>query len=112
MGTASGRREHLPPELAARLRLYRGGRLLGELTHTHDDMPWHHGTFAPTPAFEEVRPLFDRDLELLNADRMDEWEAAWEAVAALGLRLEPVAAGADIDEFLLHVEGTQAWWRC
>ena len=92
-------------------RLYRGGVLLGSLTSTDDDFPWHNGTFVPAPAFEQVRPLFDRELALLNADRMDEWETAWEAVAALGLRMEPVTGGADIDEFLLHIEGQQAWWR-
>jgi hypothetical protein len=93
-------------------RLYRSDVLIGTLTGTDDDFPWHYGTCDPAPAFELVRPLFDRELELLNADRMDEWEVAWEAVAALGLRLEPVAAGADIEEFLLHIEGSRAWWRC
>ena len=92
-------------------RLYRGDVLLGTLTHTGDDFPWHDGTFDPAPVFEEVRPLFDRELALLNADRMDEWETAWGAIAALGLRLEPMAAGSDVNEFLLHIEGQRAWWR-
>ena len=91
--------------------LYRGEWLLGALTHTDDDFPWHNGTFEPAPEFEEVRPLFERELALLNADRMDEWEAAWGAIASLGLRLVPASAGADIDEFLLHIDGAQAWWR-
>jgi hypothetical protein len=78
--------------------LYRGEQLLGTLTRTDGDMPWELGTFEPALAFEELRPLFDRELALLNADRMDEWEAAWGEIAALGLRLEPVAAGAAIDE--------------
>jgi hypothetical protein len=92
-------------------RLYRRDRLLGALTHTDDDFPWHNGTFDPAPEFEEVRPMFERELALLNADQMDEWEVAWEAIAALGLRLEPVDAGADIEEFLLHIDGSRAWWR-
>ncbi len=91
--------------------LYRDDCLLGALTRTDGDMPWHLGTFDPAPAFEDVRPLFDRELALLNADRMDEWEAAWGEVEALGLRLEPVPAGAAIDDFLLHIEGPRAWWR-
>ena len=93
-------------------RLYRGDQLLGAITHTDNDMPWHNGTFDPSPAFEEVRPLFELELALLNADRMDEWEEAWSDVAALGLRLEPVATGADIDEFLRHIEGSRVWWLC
>ncbi len=95
----------------ADFHLYRGERLLGTLTRTDGDMPWHLGAFDPAPAFEEVRPLFDQELALLNADRMDEWEAAWAEVEALGLRLEPVPAGVAITEFLLHVEGPRAWWR-
>lgn len=69
--------------------LFHGERLLGTLTRTDGDMPWELGTFEPVPAFEEFRPLFDRELTLLNADRMDEWETAWGEIAALGLRLEP-----------------------
>jgi putative SOS response-associated peptidase YedK len=92
-------------------RLYRGDRLLGTLNRTGADMPWHLGTFEPTPAFEEVRPLFERELALLNADRMDEWMTAWGEVTALGLRLEPVPASTPIEEFVLHIEGPSAWWR-
>ena len=92
-------------------RLYRADVLLGTLTHTDDDFPWHNGTFDPTPAFEDVRPLFDRELALLNAGRMDELELAWKEFAALGLRMRSVATGADINEFLLHIEGQRAWWR-
>lgn len=92
-------------------RLYRGDQLLGTLTHTDDDFPWRNGTFDPAPAFAEFRPLFERELALLNTDRMHEWEAAWEAIAALGLRLEAGTAGESITEFLLHIDGTRAWWR-
>lgn len=65
-------------------RAYRGDQLLGTLTRTGLEMPWWEGIFDPTPSFEAVRPLFDRERELLNADRMDEWDAAWDELA-LGL---------------------------
>jgi hypothetical protein len=91
--------------------LYRGEQLLGTLTYASSDMPWEHGTFEPTPAFEEFRPLFDRELALLNADRMDEWEEAWSEIEELGLHLKRGPASKAIDEFLLHVDGSNAWWR-
>jgi hypothetical protein len=93
------------------LELYRGDQLLGTLTHTTSDMFWHDGTFDATAAFEQVRPMFDRERELLEADRMDEWEGAWREIAALGLRLVTVAGRPEITEFLLHVDGSQARWR-
>ena len=93
------------------LHLYWEDRLLGTLTLTATDMFWHDGTFDPTSAFEEVRPLFDRERELLEADRMEEWQVAWGKVAALGLRLVPTKGRSEITEFLLHVDGTRAWWR-
>ncbi len=92
-------------------RVYRGDQLLGTLSRVDGDMPWHHGTFEPTAAFESVRPLFDRERAILDADRMDEWEIAWDEIAAPGLRLEPVNGGEVIDEFLLHIDGAIAWWR-
>jgi hypothetical protein len=92
-------------------RLYRGDELLGTITHTDDDFPWHNGTFDPTPEFEELRPLFEQELALLNSGKMDEWEMAWGAITAHGLRLVSRSPGADIDDFLLHIDGEQAWWR-
>jgi hypothetical protein len=54
--------------------------------------------------------MFDRERELLDADRMDEWQKAYDKLAA-GLRLEPADGREPITEFLLHIEGRQAWWR-
>ena len=92
-------------------RVYRGGRLIGTLTRTDGDMPWENGTFKPAAGFAAVRKLFDRERALLDADRMDEWEAAWEEIAAPGLRLVPVAGGEEITDFVLHIDGSTAWWR-
>jgi hypothetical protein len=93
-------------------RVYRGDVLLGTLTRTGADWPWWEGTFDGAPGFEAVRPLFDRERELLEADRMDEWGAAWEELAE-GLRLEPLDGRGPITEFLLHIErdGRCASWR-
>jgi hypothetical protein len=92
--------------------VYRGDQLLGTLTQTGMDMPWWEGTFSPGPGFEAFRPMFDRERELLNADRIDEWCAAWDDLAE-GLRLEPLDGREPITEFLLHIEadGERARWR-
>ncbi len=92
--------------------LYRGDVLLGSLNRTGSDMPWEEGTFDPYPAFEAVRSLFDRERELLDADRIDEWRAAWDELAA-GLKLEPLDGRGSITEFLLHIDcnGRRASWR-
>jgi hypothetical protein len=92
-------------------RLTRGGELLGEVTPTHNDMFLEFGRFVPTPAFEQVRPLFERELALLDADRMDEWMVAWEEISAPGVRLEAVGNGPSYSDFAIHVSGDQAWWR-
>lgn len=42
---------------------------------------------------------------------MDEWEAAYAAVDALGLALRPVGDTRIPVGFLLHVDGTEAWFR-
>ena len=66
-------------------RVYRGDQLLGTLSRTGADMPWWDGTFDPAPGFDVFRPLFDRERELLNADRIEEWCVTWDELAE-GLR--------------------------
>ncbi len=92
-------------------RVHRGNVLLGTLTRTGSDWPWWHGTFEPADGFEVVRSLFNRERELLDADR-DEWGVVWDELAQ-GLRLEPLDGREPITEFLLHIEtdGRRATWR-
>jgi hypothetical protein len=93
-------------------RVYRGDVLLGTLTETGSDISrWERG-FDAAPGFEAVRPLFDRERELLDADRMEKWGEAWDELAE-GLRLEPLDGRDPITGFLLHIDadGQHASWR-
>lgn len=89
-------------------QLRRGDELVGEITVEVPDFPWLSGTFTPTPAFEEVKPLFDEELALLEAE-----EPAWErAYRRINDSLSLIAPGGQtVAEFLLHVQGTSAWFR-
>jgi hypothetical protein len=93
------------------LELRRGGDLLGVLSYVGTDMPMFIYRFEPTLRFSEVQPLFDEELRLLNADEMDAWESAYDKINALGLTLEPTDGGPPIREFILHIEGREAWFR-
>src|SRR5688500_13083229 len=98
---------------SCRIRVVRNGVMLGTLTRTGSDMPWWQGEFDPAPGFESIRPMFDRERELLEADEdMDAWGLAWDELA-VGMVLEPLDGRATITEFLLHIEadGRQASWR-
>jgi len=52
-------------------------RLVAELVVTGGDSPWLYATVLPTPAFDELRPLFVEELRLL--DRLDQDVEVWEA---------------------------------
>lgn len=87
------------------------GRLLARLVVTFLDFPWLNARVAAGDGFAEVRPLFDTELRLLYdaEDQVDSWERAYHALrAAVALRCPD---GQDIPEFLLHIEGDEAWWR-
>jgi hypothetical protein len=91
-------------------RLYDRDEVLAELTVVEADWPWLRARLAGTEAFERVRPLFAEELRLLELDAsVPQWEVAYARISsALGL------AGPDgvrVAEFLLHVEGDEAWWR-
>jgi hypothetical protein len=91
--------------------LRRGSQRLATLTSTGLDMPWHQGSYDLAPAFEEVRPLFEREVSLLEADKIEEWQATWEEIANLGLVLRPLDGREDMTEFLIHFYEDEARWR-
>jgi hypothetical protein len=92
-------------------RLVRGDELLAELVVNGGDFPWLNAEVRPAAGFAEVRPLFDD--EIRRADLMDEepeqWEAAYRRVREVVRLLAP--DGQPVPEFLLHIEGAEAWWR-
>ena len=85
---------------------------LGTITEQGNfDMFWAEETFTPAPAFASFQPLFDRERRLLEADRMEEWQEAWDEIEQHGLRLVPADGSEPISEFLVHIDGRTAWWR-
>jgi len=98
---------------AASWRLWRGDILLGTLHPERTNQPFFYFSFVPTPAFESVRPLFDDELRLAEADDADGdlVEAAYDRIRNLGLHLESIGRGSTIHEFLLHIRDDEAWFR-
>ena len=90
-------------------QLRRGDDLLGTLTSCTPDFPWIFCKFEPCDAFAEQRALFDDELRLLDQEDFVAWEQAYEKIRALNLRL--VSAKEDLSEFLLHIDGDEAWFR-
>ena len=55
--------------------------------------------------------MFEKELTLLEAGEMDQWESAYEQINALGHKLVDVQTNEVITEFLLHIRGSEAWVR-
>lgn len=92
-------------------QLVRGDELLAELVVTGGDCPWLNAEVRPAAGFAEVRPLFDdelRRLELLD-EEPEQWEAAYRRIREVVRLMAP--DGRPVPEFLLHIEGADAWWR-
>jgi hypothetical protein len=92
-------------------QLVRGDELLAELVVTGGDFPWLNAEIRPAAGFAEVRPLFEEELRQL--EHLDEepaqWESAYRRIREVVHLLGP--DGRPISEFLLHIEGEDAWWR-
>ncbi len=59
-----------------------------------------------TPAFEEVRPLFDEELRRLESEGefdVETLEKSWRYIHSIGVRLAPAEGGDEIRMFALHV---------
>jgi len=92
-------------------RLRRGNELVADLIVTGGDFPWLNAAVQATPAFEELRPLFAEELRLL--DQLNQNTEAWEAAYARipqAVSLES-PDGRAVPEFLLLVDGQDAWWH-
>lgn len=94
-------------------KLIRGGIVLGLVTHESDDQPYHFGTFTPTNAFDRVRDLFEQEITLLESEgATGDWRDARNRIDEPGLTLEPYeAVGKAIFAPLLHIKGSDVWWR-
>ncbi len=89
--------------------------LLGVLSNCSPDQPWFFCGFEATPAFDAVRPLFERELRVLQNPGGEFDVAAWEEAYAeidwLGLRLVSIGGEEEIADFVLHVQDRKAWFR-
>src|SRR5688572_23008777 len=96
-------------------QLRRRDDVVGEITISDADFPWLAGTFVALPGFAEVAPLFAEELELTrriedddSKATVEEWEAVHRRIATM---LTLVAPSGPVAEFLLHIDGSDAWFR-
>ena len=101
------------------LNLVRGRTVLGTIAVNRGgaDYPWFSGAFAAAPEFEEVRELFERELELLRGNSnddpatWDDWESVHAELHDPGLFLCTPDSSYRAEEILIHINGSEAWWR-
>ena len=87
------------------------GRVLAELVVTDGDFPWLNARVDPRDGLADVLPLFADELRRLDGidDDEESWERAYDAIRAVVTLRYP--AGHEVPEFLLHIDGDEAWWR-
>ncbi len=92
-------------------QLVRGDEFLAELVVTGGNFPWLNAEVRPAAGFADVRPLFDGELRRLEHldEEPEQWKAAYHRIRELVRLLTP--DGRPVPEFLLHIEGADAWWR-
>ncbi|MBM2623167.1 hypothetical protein JIG36_47490 [Actinoplanes sp. LDG1-06] len=84
------------------------GELLAELVVTDGDFPWLYARVEARAGLAELRPLFADELRLLDDDP-EAWEKAYDELRSVVTLRCP--EGHDVPEFLLHLDGDEAWWR-
>lgn len=97
-------------------RLLRGEEPIGEIHVTHDDFPWLNGRFVALDGFGDVQALFEDELALADSadesgDESDEqaWQSAYRRITGTLTLVAP--DGTPAAEFLLHIDGANAWFR-
>lgn len=92
--------------------LRRGDDVIAELVVTGGDFPWLHASVLPGAGFDALRPLFDDEVRLcqdVDGDGAAAWEAAYDRIRQAVSLIAP--DGQPVPEFLLHIDGEDAWWR-
>lgn len=94
-------------------QLKQKNRLLGTLRQYDSDFPWINCKFEPTEAFQQIKSLFDEEVEFMESTPFDieEWDAAYSKIIDLDLELIDLTDGSAITEFLLHIKDDEAWFR-
>jgi hypothetical protein len=71
------------------------------------DFPWLKARVVPREGFEEIRPIFEVELRLVEDEKnIGPWE---EAYHRLGAEVLAAPDGHLVPEFLLHIDGSEAW---
>lgn len=85
--------------------------LVAELAVEHVDRLWLRGTVSRRERFEVVAPLFTREARL--AATIDTSRGWWEAYLELRSQIRLIRPnGHEVPEFILHIDGAHASWRC
>ncbi len=94
-----------------RWTLRHGDDVLGLIDVRSFDQPWYEGEFTPLQGFSLVKPYFDKDLVLLEQEKWDEFEQLWDDLRSTGIVIENTHTGQRVSDFILHIEGSRAWFR-
>ena len=94
--------------------LHRGGEVIAELRVKERDMPWITAEILRRTGFEAIEPFLVEDLKFLelsdpDGDDVERWEQLSDTYLAGTTLMKP--SGEAVAEFLLHIEGDEAWWR-
>jgi len=92
-------------------QLVDGKGLLAELVVSGGDFPWLNAEVRAMARFERIRPLFEDELRQLDSpdEEQASWEAAYDRIRQAVRLLAPDRR--PVPEFLLHIDGHDAWWR-
>lgn len=92
--------------------LHHQGARVAALHVTERDFPWLTARVVPLPGYAAVADLLAEELRLHEASEdaeTPEWTAAYRRIREVTRLTRP--DGSEVPEYLLHVDGDEAWWR-
>ncbi|WP_327406937.1 hypothetical protein OG194_47395 [Streptomyces sp. NBC_01288] len=88
-----------------------GNTALGTLSLIDIDQPWFRCRFSPGEGWEQVRDLFERQAEAVDAEDQERMIGAIGAVRNLSLQLYPQEGDEAITPVIIQIRGTEANFR-
>ncbi len=75
------------------------------------DQTYFYCKFEATEAFQPFKSFFEEELKLLNDEDFEVWDKFYNQITNFNLKIVKCESEEFIEDFILHIQNDEAWFR-